>query len=374
MNTPIPFHRPTRTPTASEALAAFEADPGAGWATRCTEQLKRICAAEHALLTPSCTVALELCALLADLSAGDEVILPSFTYVSSANPFVLRGAQLVFVDIDPRTMNVDAAAVAAAITPRTKVIQVMHYGGVACDMRQIMDVARERGIIVVEDAAHCVGAYWEGRHLGTIGHLGAFSFHHTKNLHCYEGGALLVNDPALRERAAILSEKGTNRLAFLEGKNDRYTWVDVGVSATMPELTAAYLLDQLQHLEAVQAERKALAATYGTALSSLVKAGLVEVPELPQDCVSNHHIVAIKTKDGAERSRLIAFLAERGIAAYFHYVPLHSAPAGPLFGRFHGEDRFTSVESGRLLRLPIYHGMDEAAVGRVVDEIGAFFA
>jgi dTDP-4-amino-4,6-dideoxygalactose transaminase len=296
-----------------------------------------------------------MASLLCDLKPGDEVILPSFTFSSSATAFAIYGAKLVFVDVRPDTMNIDETKIEAAITDRTRVILAMHYAGVACEMDAIMDIARRHNLLVVEDAAQGVMSTYKGKALGTIGDFGCYSFHETKNYSMGEGGAVLVNNPAYVERAEILREKGTNRSKFYRGQVDKYTWVDIGDSFLPSELNAAYLWAQLEMADEINNDRLASWHRYWDAFQDLAAAGRVTLPTIPADCVHNAHMFYIKCKDLAERTALISFLKERDILAVFHYVPLHSAPAGQRFGRFHGEDKYTTAESDRLVRLPLYY-------------------
>ncbi|MDD5450323.1 MAG: dTDP-4-amino-4,6-dideoxygalactose transaminase [Desulfovibrionales bacterium] len=340
---------------------------------RCSSLLSNLIGVAGALMTPSCTHALEMAAILFGLGPGDEVIMPSFTFTSTANAFVLRGVRIVFVDIRPDTLNLDEALVEEAINSRTKAIVPMHYAGVACEMDALMAVAGRYGLWIVEDAAQAIGSGYKGRPLGSFGHLAAFSFHETKNLQCGEGGALLVNDASFFARAEIIREKGTNRSQFFRGEVAKYNWVDLGSSHLLGELPAAFLYGQLQQLEAVTADRLRVWEYYRQRLTGQEQKGNVELPVVPVDCSHNAHIFYVKVADEAMRERLLRFLKEHGIGATFHYVPLHSAPAGRKFGVFHGEDRYTTKESQRLLRLPLYYRMTSADVDRVCDAIERFF-
>ena len=314
-----------------------------------------------------------MAALLCDLKPGDEVILPSYTFSSTANAFVLAGARLVFVDIRPDTMNIDETLIEAAITDRTRVIAPVHYAGVACEMDAIMDIARCHDLKVVEDAAQGVMSRYKGKALGTIGDFGCFSFHETKNYSMGEGGAILINDPAYIEQAEILREKGTNRSKFYRGQVDKYTWVDFGDSYLPSELNAAYLWAQLEIADGINEDRLGCWNEYQRQLKPLAEAGLIELPTIPEGCVHNAHMFYIKARDIEERTALIAHLKARGIGSVFHYIPLHSAPAGLKFGRFSGEDRYTTRESERLLRLPMYYGLTLGQVDEVCDAIRAFY-
>ena len=315
--------------------------------------------AQKVLLTTSGTTALDMAMLLCDLQPGDEVILPSYTFSSTATAAVLVGARLVFVDVRPDTMNIDETKIEAAITERTKVIMVMHYAGVACEMDTIMAIARRHGLIVVEDAAQGVMSTYKGRHLGTIGDLGCYSFHETKNFSMGEGGALVINDPVYNERAEILREKGTNRARFFRGQVDKYTWVDRGDSYLPSEMNAAYLWAQLLRADEITGNRMRTWNTYHEALRPVEETGRIELQRIPEGCEHNAHMFYIKLKDLEDRTAFIAYMKEKSIGCVFHYVPLHSAPAGLKFGRFAGEDAYTTKESDRLVRLPMYYGMTE---------------
>lgn len=327
---------------------------------------------QKVLLTTSGTTALDMAALLCDLQPDDEVILPSYTFSSTATAFVLAGAKLVFVDIRPDTMNIDENKIEGAITSRTKVIVAMHYAGVACEMDTIMDIARRHNLKVVEDAAQAVMSTYKGKALGTIGDFGCFSFHETKNYSMGEGGALLINKPEYNERAEILREKGTNRAKFFRGQVDKYTWVDFGDSYLPSELNAAYLWAQLEQADEINNNRLATWNMYYDALKYLEEMGKLELPHIPAECTHNAHMFYVKLKNLEERTKFIAYLKEHDILSVFHYIPLHSAPAGQKFGRFHGEDVFTTKESERLARLPMYYGLNEQ-VEKVVECVKDFF-
>ena len=327
---------------------------------------------QKVLLTTSGTTALDMAALLCDLQPGDEVILPSYTFSSTATAFVLAGAKLVFVDIRPDTMNIDENKIENAITSRTKVIVAMHYAGVACEMDTIMDIAKRHNLKVVEDAAQAVMSTYKGKALGTIGDFGCYSFHETKNYSMGEGGALLINKPEYNERAEILREKGTNRAKFFRGQVDKYTWVDFGDSYLPSELNAAYLWAQLEQADEINNNRLATWNMYYDALKYLEEMGKLELPHIPAECTHNAHMFYVKLKNLEERTKYIAYLKEHDILSVFHYIPLHSAPAGKKFGRFHGEDVFTTKESERLARLPMYYGLNEQ-VEKVVECVKDFF-
>ncbi|QGQ98473.1 dTDP-4-amino-4,6-dideoxygalactose transaminase [Paenibacillus psychroresistens] len=340
---------------------------------QCNEWFENHFRTRKALLTTSCTHALELAAILADIQEGDEVIMPSYTFVSTANAFVLRGARIVFVDIRPDTMNIDETLIEAAITKYTKAIVPVHYAGVSCEMEVIMDLALRYNLLVIEDAAQGVMSTYKGRALGTIGHMGCFSFHETKNYNCGEGGAILLNDNSFVERAEIIREKGTNRALFFRGEIDKYTWVDVGSSYLPSEINAAFLYAQLESAEVINSDRLKSWNLYYKLLRPLQEKGQIELPNIPMECVHNAHMFYLKVKNLEERTALMAFLKEKGVMSVFHYVPLHSSTAGRRFGKMHAEDRFTSQESDKLLRLPLYYNFGEDQIGRVVDSIYSFF-
>lgn len=340
---------------------------------KCNKWLEDRFGAQKVLLTTSGTTALDMAALLCDLKPGDEVILPSFTFSSTATAFVLAGATLVFVDIRPDTMNIDETKIEAAITDKTKVIVPVHYAGVACEMDTIMAIAKKYNLKVVEDAAQGVMSTYKGRALGTIGDFGCFSFHETKNYSMGEGGALVINDPAYNERAEILREKGTDRSKFLRGQVDKYTWIDFGDSYLPSDMNAAYLWAQLEKADEINNDRLATWHAYNEAFKPLAERGNVELPTIPEYCVHNAHMYYLKCKDLDERTELISFLREHEIQAVFHYVPLHSAPAGLKFGRFDGQDVFTTAESERLVRLPMYYGLGASDTQRIIDAVKEFY-
>lgn len=339
----------------------------------CNAWLANRFGAQKVLLTTSGTTALEMAALMCDLEPGDEVILPSFTFSSTATAFVLAGAKLVFVDVRPDTMNIDETKIEAAITDKTKVICAMHYAGVACEMDTIMNIARRHGLKVVEDAAQGVMSTYKGKALGTIGDFGCFSFHETKNYSMGEGGALLIRDPEYNERAEILREKGTNRAKFFRGQVDKYTWVDYGSSYLPSEMNAAYLYAQLLEADRINNDRLASWNAYYEAFAPLEQAGKVELPALPEGCVHNAHMFWLKLHDLEERTAFIQHLKDNGVQAVFHYIPLHSAPAGLKFGVFAGEDVYTTTESERLVRLPLYYGLTEADRNTVIETVRSFW-
>lgn len=325
------------------------------------------------LMTTSGTSALEMAAHLSHIQPGEEVIMPSYTFCSTADAFVLKGAVPVFVDIRPDTMNLDETLLEDAITDKTRAIAAVHYAGVSCEMDTILEIAKRHHLTVVEDAAQGVMSTYKGRALGTIGDFGCYSFHETKNYSMGEGGAILIRDPEKISEAEILREKGTNRSQFFRGQIDKYTWVDYGSSFLPSELNAAYLMAQLDQADAINNARLARWEQYYRLLSPLAAEGRIELPVIPEGCVHNAHMFYIKTKDLEERQALIQALREQGILAVFHYIPLHSSPAGKKFGRFHGEDRYTTRESERLLRLPMYYSLTEENVNDVVSVIEEFY-
>lgn len=340
---------------------------------KCHQILEQMTGAKKALLTTSGTHSLEMAAILCDIAPGDEVIMPSYTFVSTANAFVLRGAKIVFVDVRPDTMNIDETLIEQAVTEKTKAVVPVHYAGVSCEMDTINQIARRRGLRVIEDAAQGVMAFYKGQALGTAGDIGCFSFHETKNYSMGEGGAVLVKDEPLMERAEIIREKGTNRSRFLRGQVDKYTWIDIGSSYLPSELNAAHLLAQLEQAEKINNDRLQSWELYRQGLTPLAASGAIELPVIPQGCTHNAHMFYIKTKDLDERTKLTAYLKEKGIAAAFHYVPLHSSEAGRRYGRFSGEDRFTTKESERLLRLPMYYGLKHEDVEYIVEAVTHFY-
>ena len=325
------------------------------------------------LMTTSCTHATELAAILADIKPGDEIIMPSYTFVSTANAFVLRGGVPVFVDIRPDTMNIDEKQIEAAITEKTKAIVPVHYAGVACEMDTIMDIAKRHNLLVIEDAAQGVMASYKGKALGSIGDYGCYSFHETKNYSMGEGGALLIRDREHVERAEIIREKGTDRSKYFRGQVDKYRWQEFGSSYLPSELNVAYLYAQLEMADQINEARLARWNEYYKLLTPLAQAGKIELPVVPEGCVHNAHMFYIKTADEHERQELINYLKERDILAVYHYVPLHSAPAGIKYGRFNGEDVYTTKESERLLRLPMYYGLTAEETAFVADQVKEFY-
>ena len=341
---------------------------------KCNAWMEERTGTSKALLTTSCTHALEMAALLADIKPGDEVIMPSFTFVSTADAFVLRGATIVFVDIRPDTMNIDETKIEAAITDKTKAIVPVHYAGVACEMDTIMDIAKRHGLIVVEDAAQGVMSTYKGKALGTIGDYGCYSFHETKNYSMGEGGALLIQDPNMIEAAEIIREKGTDRSKYYRGQIDKYTWQNFGSSYLPSDMNAAYLWAQLELADEINDARLHVWNRYYEGLKELAEAGKIELPVIPEGCVHNAHMFYIKAKDLEERTALISFLKANEILSVFHYIPLHSAPAGQKFGRFNGEDVYTTKESERLCRLPMDYRLTDEQVDYIISKIKEFYA
>lgn len=340
---------------------------------KCSEWMEKTTGAVKVLLTTSCTHATEMAALLADIKQGDEVIMPSYTFVSTADAFVLRGAKVVFVDIRPDTMNIDEKLVEDAVTKKTKAIVPVHYAGVSCEMDTIMDIAERHHLLVIEDAAQGMMSTYKGKSLGTIGNYGCYSFHETKNYSMGEGGALLIRDEENIERAEIIREKGTNRSKFFRGQIDKYTWVDAGSSYLPSDMNAAYLWAQIEEAEQINRDRLNCWNTYYGLLKPLAEQGKIDLPYIPEECNHNGHMFYIKARDLKERTKLIDYLKQHGVNAVFHYIPLHTAPAGKEFGVFHGEDRYTTRESERLLRLPMYMGLKEEDIETVCSAVQKFY-
>ena len=340
---------------------------------KCNEWLENKTGTTKALLTTSCTHATEMAAILSNIKPGDEVIMPSYTFVSTADAFVLRGAKAVFVDVRPDTMNIDENLIEDAITEKTKAIVPVHYAGVSCEMDKIMEIANNHNLMVIEDAAQGIMSEYKGKALGTFGDYGCFSFHETKNFSMGEGGALLIRDKDNIEHAEIVREKGTNRAKFFRGQIDKYTWVDAGSSYLPSELNAAYLYAQLELANEITADRMHTWNMYFDAFEELENKERIERPFVPADCKHNAHMFYLKCKDLEERSAFIKFLGENGILAVFHYIPLHGAPAGKLFGRFNGEDVYTTKESERLVRLPLYYGLKEEEVEYIIGKVKEFY-
>jgi dTDP-4-amino-4,6-dideoxygalactose transaminase len=340
---------------------------------KCNEWLENKTGTTKALLTTSCTHATEMAAILSNIKPGDEVIMPSYTFVSTADAFVLRGAKAVFVDVRPDTMNIDENLIEDAITDKTKAIVPVHYAGVSCEMDKIMEIAKNHNLMVIEDAAQGIMSEYKGKALGTFGDYGCFSFHETKNFSMGEGGALLIRDEENIEHAEIVREKGTNRAKFFRGQIDKYTWVDAGSSYLPSELNAAYLYAQLELANEITADRMNTWNKYYDAFEELENKERIERPFVPTDCKHNAHMFYLKCKDLEERSAFIKFLGENGIMAVFHYIPLHGAPAGKVFGRFNGEDVYTTKESERLVRLPLYYGLKEDEIEYIIGKVKEFY-
>ena len=373
----IPFNVPpcvgTEMNYIQDAINAHKISGDGKYTKLCSEWLETRTKARKVLLTTSCTHATEMAAILSDIRPGDEVIMPSYTFVSTADAFVLRGAKVVFVDIRPDTMNINEKLIEKAITRRTMAIVPVHYAGVSCEMNTIMDIARRHNLLVIEDAAQGVLSEYCGKALGTIGDYGCYSFHETKNYSMGEGGAIIIKNSDMIEPAEIIREKGTNRSKFFRGQIDKYTWVDAGSSYLPSELNAAYLYAQLEKAEVIFEDRMRTWNIYYDAMKELAGWGRIDLPFVPKECKHNAHMFYIKTKDLDERTELIGYLKERKIGGVFHYVPLHSSPAGRRYGWFSGEDIFTTRESERLLRLPLYYGMVESDTYEVVETIKDFY-
>ena len=374
----IPFNKPPLTGNEEkyvlESMKSSKISGDGEFTKRCHKWFEKRFDCKKVLLTPSCTHALEMAALLLEIKEGDEVIMPSYTFVSTADAFVLRGAKIVFVDIRPDTMNIDESKIEQAITSKTKVIVPVHYAGVACEMDTIMDIAERHKLFVVEDAAQGMMSTYKGKTLGTIGHFGAYSFHETKNYtSAGEGGLLLVNDDRFRDRAEIIREKGTNRSLFFRGMVDKYSWVDLGSSYLMNDMSAAYLWGNLEVADEINQNRLATWQKYYDGLKELKDKEFIELPTIVKDCVQNAHMFYLKVKDLEERTELLEYLKNNDILAVFHYIPLHSAPAGLKFGRFDDSDIYTTKESERLIRLPMYYGLEEEAINFIIKNIILFF-
>lgn len=371
----IHFNRPPVTGNENkfitEALGNNKISGDGPFTKKCHQWFENNLLCKKALLTTSCTHALEMAAILLDIKDGDEVIMPSYTFVSTANAFALRGAKIVFVDIRPDTMNIDETKVEAAITNKTKAIVPVHYAGVACEMDKIMDIATRHNLFVVEDAAQAIMSSYKGKALGTIGHLGAYSFHETKNItSAGEGGLLIINDERFKDRAEIIREKGTNRSLFFRGLVDKYSWVDIGSSYLMNDISAAFLWGQLEKSEEIQENRL---NSWNLYFKELENNEFLQIPIIPENCTNNAHMFYIKVKDLEERQKLIHFLRENNIESVFHYVPLHSSVAGKKFGYFHQKDEFTTKESEKIIRLPLYYGLTKNDIETICNKIKDFF-
>lgn len=356
-----------------EAISNKKLSGDGEFTKRCSYWLERWCGRGHVFLTTSCTHATEMAAMLAGIQPGDEVIMPAYTFVSTADAFVLRGAKVKFIDIRPDTMNLDERLIEDAITEKTRAVVPVHYAGVGCEMDTVMEIAKRHRLLVIEDAAQGVMSTYKGQALGSIGDYGCYSFHETKNYSMGEGGAIAVRDDQMVEMAEIIREKGTDRSRFFRGQVDKYTWVEAGSSYLPSELNAAYLWAQLEQADLIFRDRMRIWKMYADGLKELADAGKVELPYIPQECGHNAHMFYIKVKDLKERTRLISYMKSRGIILVFHYVPLHTAPAGRKYGKFVGEDRYTTKESERLVRLPLYYGMKEVDVERVIYEIFCYY-
>ncbi|PBA31088.1 dTDP-4-amino-4,6-dideoxygalactose transaminase [Mycobacterium intracellulare] len=377
MSIRIPFNKPSvigpELTYVAQAIKGGHASGDGPFTKRAQAMLEKNFNARRVMLTTSCTAALELAALLCDLQPGDEVIVPSYTFVSTANAFVLRGARPVFVDVRPDTLNIDEQLIEQAITPRTRAIFPIHYAGVACEMDTIMAIADRHGLLVVEDAAQGVHARYNNRWLGTLGHLGCYSFHETKNLSCGEGGALVINDPALEQRAEVLREKGTNRSQFIRGQADKYTWVDVGSSFLPSDMLAAFLVGQIENMEKITRRRGEIFDRYTALLAPLAASGLIRIPVVPPHCSPNYHMFYLLTADIEERTELIAHLRSAGILAVFHYVPLHSSPFAQSLGVPPKHLPNTEELSARLLRLPMHFDLTDQQIEDVASAVFDFY-
>ncbi len=374
----IPFNKPPLTGNEQQyVLKAMQSDKISGdgfFGRKCQEWFEQQLGCIKALLTPSCTHALEMAALLIDVRPGDEIIMPSYTFVSTSNAFALRGAIIVFVDIRPDTMNIDERRIESAITAKTKAIVAVHYAGVGCEMDVIMEIARRYNLFVIEDAAQGIMSEYKDKALGTIGHLGALSFHETKNCTSGgEGGLLIINDSRFTERAEIIREKGTNRSQFFRGQVDKYSWVDIGSSYLPCELQAAYLWGQLEKVNEIHHNRLTTWNAYYEGLHAMKQLDLIDLPVIPKSCKHNAHMFYIKLNGVEQRTDLIEYLKVKGVMAVFHYVPLHTSPAGFKLSRFSGEDKYTTVEGERLLRLPLWYGITQAQTKEVLKVVRDFF-
>ena len=374
----IPFNKPPYTGNEEkyviESMKSSKISGDGDFTKKCHKWFEEKLDCKKVLLTTSCTHALEMAAILLDIKEGDEVIMPSYTFVSTANAFVLRGAKIVFVDIRPDTMNIDETKIEEAITSKTKVIVPVHYAGVACEMDTIMDIAKRYNLFVVEDAAQGMMSTYKGKALGTIGHLGAFSFHETKNYtSAGEGGLLIINDEKFVQRAEIIREKGTNRSLFFRGMVDKYSWVDIGSSYLMNDVSAAYLWGNLEKADEINQNRLNSWQKYYDGLKELENRGFIELPKIPDGCVQNAHMFYIKVKDLEERTALLDYLKRNDIYAVFHYVPLHSSEAGLKFSLFSKEDIYTTKESDKLIRLPMYFGLDNKDIENIIQKIKIYF-
>lgn len=375
----IPFNKPAfvgkELEYVQDAITNRGIAGGGYYSGRCETWFRDRLGCASALLTGSCTHALEIAAILLDLKPGDEIIMPSYTFVTTANAFVLHGGTPVFVDIHPETMNIDENLIEAAITPRTRAIIAVHYAGVGCRMERILEIARKHSLVVIEDAAQAIMSSYHGKPLGSFGDMATFSFHETKNYTSGEGGVLVVNNPKYAKRAEIIRQKGTNREQFFRGEVDKYTWVDIGSSYVMSELNAAYLFAQLESSAVIDHKRSLLWISYLQGLQHLAEEGQISLPLLPEGCTLNAHLFFLKVRDLEERTAFLEHMRDKeSVLAVFHYVPLHSSPGGKKHGRFHGEDRYTTRESDRIVRLPLYYGLTEEDAQHVIESVKRFFA
>ncbi len=373
----ISFHKPHFTQLEEDylkqAMSNRKLSGDGEFTKKCHAWIEENTKTKKALLTTSCTHALEMAAILLNISKGDEVIMPSYTFVSTANAFALRGAKIVFVDIRPDTMNMDETKIEAAITDKTKAIVPVHYAGVSCEMDTIMGIARQHNLFVVEDAAQGITSTYKGQALGTIGDIGTYSFHDTKNITCGEGGVLLINNESFIKRAEIIREKGTNRSQFFRGEIDKYSWKDIGSSYLPSELNASILLAQLERIDEIQTRRLDIWSIYHDSLLPLEQKGIIEFQKIPAECTNNAHMFYFKAKDLTERQKLIDYLKQNKIAALFHYIPLHSSDAGLKLGRFHENDIYTTADSERLVRLPLFYDLKKEEVEFVCQKIYDFY-
>lgn len=374
----IPFNKPpyigNEYKYVLDSMKSSKISGDGEFGKKCHDWFEKNLPCKKALLTPSCTAALEMAAILLDIKKDDEIIMPSYTFVSTANAFALRGAKIVFVDIRPDTMNIDEKKIEEAITPKTKAIVPVHYAGVACEMDTIMKIAKKYNLFVVEDAAQGMMSSYNSKALGTIGHLGAYSFHETKNYTSGgEGGLLLINDERFIQRAEIIREKGTNRSLFFRGMVDKYSWVDIGSSYLLNDISAAYLWGNLEKADEINQNRLSSRQKYFDGLKELGDKGFIELPKIPKECVHNAHMFYIKVKDLEQRTALIEYLKSNSIYAVFHYIPLHSSEAGKKLGRFSGKDIYTTKESERLIRLPMYYGLEAEEIKYIISSINKFF-
>jgi len=374
----IPFNLPTVTGNElkyiQQCLASKQISGEGDFTKKCQNWFEEKLQCKRALLTPSCTHALEMAAILIDTKPGDEIIMPSYTFVSTANAFAMRGASIVFVDIRPDTLNINENLIEAAISPKTKAICVVHYAGVSCEMQKILEIAKQYNLYIIEDAAQGIFSKYNDRYLGTIGHFGCISFHETKNITSGgEGGLLIINDEKFIERAEIIREKGTNRSKYFRGLVDKYTWVDIGSSYLLNELSAAYLWGQLEISDKIIENRKIAWGKYYLGLKKLYDHGIIELAVIPTNCKNNYHMFYIKTKDLTERTNLLQYLRDNGIYAVFHYVPLHTSPAGLKYGNFSSKDIFTTKESEKLIRLPLFYGIKDDDINFIIEKIYNFY-